>query len=309
MSDEEIGTPVDVPQDVIVEDVTDPEPIEAEVVKGHDQSSHFMQICVGTKKNGEKCRSPVVHGTDFCGWHQPDGVVPRLKKELVTEPDALDEPVYGVLKPYPFHDGGVNENAAIRMISMVIPLCPMDSNPEILKKDGTSIPNPRYTGEPNCQQAFKKNEHGVWDVARCISLGHNPYYTVFRKPRTEEVLDAQGYVTESKVRVLKEERLNIIQVSDNPRHTNRTEVALALAKGCKFLEEFGIASPCEFRNCTQPQRIDTKYGKYCSERHARLIAADFKRVILPVGGDPYTQDQAMDERNSMLENLNIRKGG
>lgn len=288
---------------VSVEDVTG-----APLVSDPQPEVHEPKFCKGTKKDGNPCRMMQLPGTQFCQWHQPGGKIPKLKPELKETDDKL-EPTYGKLKPYPFHDGGVNENSAIRMISMVIPLCPMDSNPEILRKDGTSIPNPRYTGEPNCQMVYKLNEHGRWDVERCINLGHEPYYTIFRKSVVEEVVGDDGYVTDSKVKVLKEKRLNVIQVSDNPRHTNRTEVALALAKGCKFMEDFGYESPCEFRNCTQPQKIDTKYGKYCSERHARLIAADFKRIILPVGGDPYTQDQAMEERDAMLENLNIRKGG
>jgi hypothetical protein len=223
-------------------------------------------------------------------------------------------------KPYPFKDGNVNENTAIRMIAMVKPGCPMDSNPEILRRDGTSVPNPRYTGEPNCQQVYKINEQGRWDVQRCIELGHDPYYTVFRKTVVEDTVGQDGYVIDTKQRVLREKRLNIDQVSDNPRHTNRTEVALALARGSVLLQGFLCTCslwpeahhhqvPCEFRNCSVPWQIDTRYGRYCSERHARLVAADFKRMILPIGGDPYTEDQATEERNQMLETINIRKGG
>ena len=190
---------------------------------------------------------------------------------------------------------------------MVIPNCPADPNPEIVKKDGTTVPNPRYTGEENCQQAYKFNNYGRWDIEKCISLGHDPYYTVFRKAISEDVVGPDGYVTETKVRIKVEKRLNVIQVSDNIRHSSRNDVKMALARGCKFLEDVGIEAPCEFRNCSAPATVDTRYGQFCSERHARLVAADAKELMLPIGGDPYSQDKAFAEREQMLENLNIRK--
>lgn len=210
------------------------------------------------------------------------------------------------LAAYPFNDGGVKEHAAIRMIRMVIPQCPVDGTPELKQRDGTYVPNPNYTGEPNCQQAYKINNMGRWDVEKCVSLGHEPFYTKFRRARVEETLDEEGYITDTKTRWYTEKRLNVIPVSDNPRHTNQTEVQLALARGCKFLEDFGIASPCEFRQCSKPQKVKTKYGNYCSERHARLIAADRKKMMLFVGtGDPYNEDIAIDEREQALENISI----
>ena len=211
------------------------------------------------------------------------------------------------LKPYPFTDGAVNENAAIRMVKMVAAICPADPRPELLRKDGTAIPNPRYTGEENCQQVFKLNEHGKWDVDRCIALGHEPYYTVFRKTILEDVVGEDGYVVETKQRVKSEKRLNVVQVSDNPRHTSGTEIARAVGRGWKFLADFGIEAPCEFRNCTKPVKVDTRYGKFCSERHARLVGADRKKLMLPIGGDAYSHDQAMTEREEMLESVATRK--
>jgi hypothetical protein len=291
------------PIGVKVEDVTDP------IDPANDEWCH------GIKKDGSKCKMHRLDGSDFCQWHQPEGTVP--KKEVKYTYDKAkkqarevkpEEHEYGKLKPYPFHDGGVSENAAIRMISMVIPNCPVDGTPEIKGRDGVYRPNPNFTGEPNCQQAYKINNHGIWDVKRCEELGHDPWHTKFRRPVVKEVLDDDGWIIETRTQYQVEERLNVIQVSDNPRHSNRTEVAQALARGCRFLEDFGYASPCEFRNCTQPWTIDTRYGKYCGERHARLIAADFQRVMLPVGGDPYTEGQAAEERESILANLNIRKG-
>lgn len=212
-----------------------------------------------------------------------------------------------VLKKYPWHDGQVNENAAIRVLRMVKPECPVDPVPEIKQKDGSFKPNPRYTGEQNCMQVYKKNNHGVWDIAKCESLGHDPWHTDIRKRIVDDIIDPEtGEVTEERTRIIREKRLNIIQVSDNPRHTNGTEVQLALAKGCRFLEDFGIESPCEFRNCTKPKRVKTRYGDFCSERHARLVGADRRGIFLWVAGDPYTEDKhAQSDREDILDNMNV----
>lgn len=210
------------------------------------------------------------------------------------------------LKPYPFHDGGVNENAPIRVIRMVHPECPVDPVPELRQKDGSYVPNPRYTGEQNCQQLYKRNSQGVWDVAKCEELGHDPWRTAIRKRIVDDVIDPDtGEVTQQKVKVVVEKRLNIIQVSDNPRHTNGTEVQLAIARGAKFLEDFGVESPCEFRNCTKKKTIQTRYGEYCSERHARLVAADKTEIFLPLGGDALSEDKTTRERNQILDSLSI----
>jgi hypothetical protein len=281
--------------------------------------------CKGVTAAGAPCGSYAKKGTDFCSKHQPPAVVPVeafIGDKIAGWPRykriARDNETVPRHKPYPFHDGGVNENSAIRMVAMVKPGCPMDSNPEILKRDGTSIPNPRYTGEPNCQIAHRINSQGIWDVQYCIAAGHDPYFTIFRKSRTEDEVDAEGYIVGSRQRILKERRLNIEQVSDNPRHSSRMEVPLALARGSILLErfvmedaegEFVIDPPCEFRGCSAPWKVDTRYGRYCSERHARLVAADFQKKMLPVGGDPYTEDQAMEEREQILSSLSIGKTG
>jgi hypothetical protein len=295
---------------VIVEDVTDPEP-EPEVEGSKPRGTPGVQWepirCEGIKANGEPCNGIAKGGTGYCMRHQDQ--VPGHLEEIVAEPHpAPKEPDNGELKPYPFHDGQVSEVSQIRVIRMVIPLCPIDSVPEIKQRDGTYRPNPNFSGEQNCQQVYKFNNMGRWDAAKCESLGHDPWHTSFRYPIIKEVLDNDGYVIDTKVQYRVEKRLNIIQVSDNIRHSSGMEVQLAMARGCRPLEDFGVSSPCEFRNCSQPQRIDTRYGKYCSERHARLVAADKQGKILPVASDPYSADQANREREDMLENLNIRKG-
>lgn len=223
------------------------------------------------------------------------------------------------LRPYPFHDGAVDELAALRMVKMVVPYCPADPRPEIIGRDGTARPNPRYTGEQNCQEAYKKNNGGVWDIEKCESLGHDPWHTAFRKTVVEDVIDDNptledgtpnpnyGYVTEQRTRVKTEKRLNVMQIPDNIRHANKMAIALAIARGARPLEDFGIESPCEFRNCTKPVKEETRYGRFCSLRHAQLVGADARRIMLPVGGDPITEDQAFQEREETLENINVKR--
>ena len=103
-------------------------------------------------------------GKDFKNLNGLNGHNRIKHPDVDRVPEASTEPK--ALQPFPFTEGGVNENAAIRMVRMVIPLCPADSNPEILRRDGSSIPNPRYTGEPNCQQVYKFNNMGRWDVSQ-----------------------------------------------------------------------------------------------------------------------------------------------
>src|SRR5262249_43817740 len=120
----------------------------------------------------------------------------------------------GALRPYPFHDGAVNENAAVRVIRLVQPQCPVDPSPELRQKDGSYKPNPRYTGEDNCQQAYKKNSQGVWDVEMCESLGHDPWHTEFRKTIVNDVVDPEtGEVTDQRTKIVVEKRLNVVAVS------------------------------------------------------------------------------------------------
>ena len=215
----------------------------------------------------------------------------------------------GTLKPYPYHDGQVNENAAIRVQRFVLPLCPVDGNPELKQRDGSYKPNPNYTGQQNCMQVYQLNKQGAWDVEKCIGLGHDPYHYKLRRAVIEEDVDENGYVTDSRIRYIVETRLNIVPVSDNPRLASGQLVRQAVMRGAKTMEEFGYLSPCEFRACSQPQRVDTKYGKFCTERHARLVAADRRGVLLTIPSDPYSAEQAIREREDALEKFNVSRAG
>ena len=220
-------------------------------------------------------------------------------------------------KPFPFNDGQPSDNAAIRVIRMVKPECPIDPTPEIRQRDGSYRPNPRYTGEQNCMQLYKFNNYGKWDVAQCEALGHDPWHTVFYRRIVEDIFDPEtGEFVEQKVKMVREKRINIIAVSLNIRHTSGTEQLLAAARGCLTLSEYGerfpdedYEDPCEFRSCTQKVKITTRFGNYCGERHARLVAADQRGIMRFVGIesdiDEQWQQSRAQEAAEELERINI----
>jgi hypothetical protein len=79
---------------------------------------------------------------------------------------------------------------------------------------------------------------------------------------------------------------------------------LATARGAKPLEAFGYASPCEFRACSRPQRISTKFGNYCSERHARLIGNNERRSgEWIVNTDPYNVEHDAEQNEDKLSRI------
>lgn len=212
------------------------------------------------------------------------------------------------LKPYPYREfGGATEISAVRMLKMVAPYCPVESNPwRQTGKPGELEPNPHYTGEPNCQMAYKFNSFGRWDIAQCEKLGHEPYYFEQKSKIVENVTDAEGIITGQRERQLGDKRLNVVQVAHSIRIGTNSEVALAVAKGYRTLESFGYEAPCEYRNCWQPVKIKGSFGNYCNERHARLIAADRKKVTLPVlGGDPNMEEEQREQRDAILDGINI----
>ena len=209
------------------------------------------------------------------------------------------------LKPYPFREGGAKDNLPIRMVRMVAPYCPADPRPELVLPNGDSVPNPHYTGEPNCQFEYRLNNMGRWQVEKCIELGHDPYYTTTRRRVLEEVVGDDGFVTESKVRIKVSKVLNVMPVAVGVRYTDGKEYDLAVARGYKHLEEFGYASPCEYRQCSQPQRLKTRFGNYCGERHARLIGAMVRGIMLPIAADEAAREKTDAEREDLLERVNI----
>lgn len=211
------------------------------------------------------------------------------------------------LKPYPFRDGGAKDNIPIRMVRMAIPYCPCDPRPELMDKAGNVFANPHFTGEPNCQEEYKLNNMGRWDVQKCIDLGHNPYFTVRRQKIVEEEVDENGYVTGVKTRVKKTELLNIRPIPVSVRHSTNKRMEIEVARGARPLSDFGYESPCEYRGCSARVTIETRYGRYCNERHARLIAAAERGVLLPISADTggETADKTEMEYEDLLERIRL----
>lgn len=206
------------------------------------------------------------------------------------------------LKPFPFKNMGVNENAIVRMIKMVAPYCPVDDRPMIKKYvDGRVIDavNPAYTGEANCQSgAYTRG----WEK-ECESKGHNPYYTTRTHEVLEDDVDENGYIIGSKRKIIKEQLLNVVQVSLSVRHNSGDEVNSARRRGFKFLPELGYEEVCEMRACFTKVHLQTSYGKFCNERHARLVAADYRKLTLVVGS-PDMEGWA-EERENQLNDINL----
>lgn len=211
------------------------------------------------------------------------------------------------LEPYPYKEiGGATDASAVRMLKMVAPYCPVESNPfRQTGRPGEQIPNPHYTGETNCQLAYKLNNQGRWDVSKCEAAGHEPYYFNQTSTIVEPIVEPDGTITGQKQRVLGAKRLNVIQVPVGPRYASDTTYQLAIARGVRPLEDFGIESPCEYRNCWEPKRTVTRYGSYCGGRHARLIAADRRKLAVPLAGGNDMDDDMFMEWEEKLDSINI----
>lgn len=168
---------------------------------------------------------------------------------------------------------GVSERGNIRMKKLAAPRCPIQ-----IDKD-----KPNYTGDKfseimTCQQEMN-NYPGWWRV--CENRGHDPYFTVTRKIVKEEITDDEGVITGTKKRVVETKKLNINQVPIGTRFASgRAETISKGLKGRKEVSEFGYKNLCEYRNCELDAKVKSKYGHFCSDRHARLIGADVEAVML-----------------------------
>lgn len=211
------------------------------------------------------------------------------------------------LEPYPYKEiGGATDASAVRMLKMVAPYCPIESNPfRQTGRPGEQIPNPHYTGEMNCQIAHKINNQGKWDVSKCEAAGHEPFYFNQSSTIVENIVEPDGTITGQRQKILGDRKLNVVQVETGIRYASDTTYQLALARGYKHLEEFGITSPCEYRNCYESVRVTTRYGRYCGGRHARLIAADRRKLAFPIAGQNDMDDDMFMEWEEKLDSINI----
>ncbi len=175
---------------------------------------------------------------------------------------------------------GVREQSNIRMKKFARPICPIQDLEELVQRDGTIIPNPNYDGSINCQREM--NGYPGWWIV-CEKRGHDPYFTVKRRIVKEPVVDEEqdGLITGYRERRVVTKKLNMTQVALGTRfHSGRGEAISVGLKGRKELSEFGYNDLCEYRNCERDATIDTRYGKFCGDRHARLIGADVESFML-----------------------------
>lgn len=212
------------------------------------------------------------------------------------------------LKPYPFKGTGINENAALCMAKMVVPMCPCESDADAERIDAVferqgrerkTRPPKEFRGVDNCQSGRWRNRW--WE--ECEKLGHNPYFLKTVTTRTETVVDDEGYVTGTRQREIVKEHLNVVQVPISLRHDSGRGVAVSIAKGARSLMQMGYQNVCMMRNCELPAKLRYLHGEFCNERHARLTKADQEEVFLIVWGSERTKWQK--RRADQLDDLNI----
>lgn len=183
---------------------------------------------------------------------------------------------------------GIRETSNIRMKKMARPLCPVVDDPN----------SPYYTGEPNCQR-MHNNYPGWWDY--CADQGHDPYYRITKRITKEPVVGDDGIITGYREKQLINKKLNLVQVAIGTRfHSGRGETISKGLKGRKDLTEFGLKEKCEYRNCEIDAALQTKYGLFCNERHARLVGADVEGMMLSA---------KKGEKNKQLKELDLEYEG
>jgi hypothetical protein len=212
------------------------------------------------------------------------------------------------LKPYPFKGSGVNENAALCMAKMVVPMCPCESDADAERIDAVferqgrerrTRPPSEFRGVDNCQSGRYRDQ---WWVD-CEKLGHNPYFLKTVTTREETVVDENGYVTGKRQKEVVKERLNVVQVPISLRHDSGRGVPQAVGRGAKTLMQLGYQNVCMMRNCELPAKLRYSHGEFCNDRHARLTKADQEEVFLVVWGSERTKWQKL--RADQLDELNL----
>lgn len=134
-----------------------------------------------------------------------------------------------------------------------------------------------------CQLEFR-NGRGWWKI--CDSRGHDPYYR-----KTEEIVkvpvreerDGRVMVTgyEEIINTTKRPNLKAVNVHIRVNSGRSLEKGI-VNRGYRPLTDFGYHPMCEMSKCEAPSKIDTRYGRYCKERHARLVGANVEERALPV---------------------------
>ena len=168
---------------------------------------------------------------------------------------------------------GVSERGNIRMKKLAAPRCPIQVDPTKARYTGDTFPETM-----SCQQETG-NAPGWWDL--CTERGHDPYYTTFTKVIKEDIVGDDGVITGQRKRQVVTKKLNINQVPIGTRFASgQAERVSKGLKGRKDISEFGYNELCEYRNCELDAKVKSKYGMFCTDRHARLIGADVEGIML-----------------------------
>jgi hypothetical protein len=209
------------------------------------------------------------------------------------------------LKEIPGWSQGVRDNAAIRMVKMIRPVC-LHSQKEYEQTPEGRIIERRTPGqEPNCQ-----TRGGAW-WETCEALGHNPYYRKrvwYSKQDVFETDAATGEQVKTGDRVVRheDEIPNIKQVPAHVRvNSGRGPQFRHDNRGYRYLPEMGFAEVCEMRNCQKPVKVESLYGKYCSSNHAALCGADALGTNLQYIHGEFEQGKEVDLR--MRRNRELRE--
>ena len=190
------------------------------------------------------------------------------------------------LKEIPWERVGVRLNTPARSIKMLNPVCP------------ETVDQNTGNAAPGCET----KEGPAWWL-KCVEKGHDPFHQqkeVRKRERiTETTEDGRTIVKGYEETIELEITPRVAQVPLSIRTQSQQMVEeKRFFHGYKYPEELGYAPMCEFRNCFAPNpTFKTRYGNYCSENEARMMAADSRHVVLEVLNQ--------DKRREQLEGINI----
>jgi hypothetical protein len=192
----------------------------------------------------------------------------------LTEAHALPGPIPASrdgLINYHLPSGNTKLNFAIRMVKLVAPQCRV------------------CTEGPHAADWFR-------------TCPHDPYFHAQEVPEVVEEREPQPdgtYLVTDRKTVVRVRRMpNLRQVPHSPRHLGYA-LRNKLLKGFALPEQLGILPFCQFGDCWSqdlPERWrGVVHGDYCSEAHAKVMAAQHESVSLEIGEDPGPRAKRADQ--------------
>lgn len=116
---------------------------------------------------------------------------------------------------------------------------------------------------------------------------HDPYHSEAIVDEVQLITDPQPdgseVVLDRKLIQRRMTTLNVIEVAYEKKVNSGLGPAAAIARGAKHLHELNYRPVCEFNGCYEPDpQVKTRYGNYCCEYEAKLIAARFRGIPLSI---------------------------